>query len=202
MTMKPKTDGTNGDRTDYISTADITTPREWGKLDVRLQRYLVEIECFTLLRQLMEMEMTKAQALDLLAATLMRHDPANALKFREAMVKVNDRYQYDRTYSKGLVRYFWCSGMGINKMCRYTGVGQARVYRICYDIEMDMEMGKLATQTAQFMTVPFMNNVDLMIRNMTTFEGCEVRKPNWTTTKFDTFRASLRKETITGRKED
>lgn len=202
MGLGPKTDGTPGENNDYISTKDITTPREWAKLDVRLQRYLVELECFTLLRQLMEMEIKKAQALDLLAATLMRHDPANALKFREAMVKVNERYQYDRTYAKGLVRYFWCSGMGINKMCRYTSVGQARVYRICYDIENDMEMGKLATQTAPFMTVKFMNNVDLMIRNMTTFEGYEVRKPNVKTTKFDVFRASLKKETIKGRMDD
>ena len=184
----------NCQNNDYLSTKDIKTPRKWDKLDERLQHYMLELECFTLLRQLMGLEMKKAQALDLLTATLMKHDPRNALNFREAMVRVHERYQYDRTYTKGLVRYFWCSGMGINRMCRYTRVSQARVYRICYDMKEDMELGKLRTQIHPFITQKFVNNVDLMIRVMTTFEGYEARKPKVKTTKFDIFRSKLKRE--------
>ena len=200
--MKEKYYGEACKNNDYLNTSDIETPREWSKIDERLQKYMIELECFTLLRQLMELNMTRAQGLDLLTATLMTHDPRNALKFRNAMVRVDERYQYDRTYTKGLVRYFWCSGMGINKMCRYTRVGQARVYRICYDIKADMEMGKLQTQIGPFINEKFIYNVDLMIRTMTTFEGYEARKPAYKTTKFDIFRSTLKRESVLGRDDD
>ena len=200
--MADKTSSDYCKSNDYLSTKDIKTPRHWDKLDERLQKYMIELECFTLLRQLMELNMTRAQALELLTATLMTHDPRNALAFRDAMVRVNERYQYDRTYTKGLVRYFWCSGMGINRMCRYTRTSQARVYRICYNIQEDLEYGKMRTHIGPFINEKFIYNVDLMIRTMTTFEGYEARKPQFKTTKFDIFRSTLKRESILGRDDD
>lgn len=205
MTFKPfetkdeRFKGTGAACSDYLLTSDIATPRTWEEQDIRIQKYMIELECFTILRQIMEMNVKKAQALDLLTATLMQHDPRNALAFRQAMMKVHDRYQYDRTYTKGLMRYFWCTGMGINKIGRYTRMGQHRIYRTAYEIAEDLENGRLITQIGPFINEKFIFQVDLMIRTMTTFEGYEARKPKVKTTKFDIFRSSLKRESVLGR---
>lgn len=184
-----------------IKVADITTPQNFWKCEPKLQSYLVDIELFTLIRQLLELNMTRDQAIDLLTVSLMKHDPERALEFNDRLFQLHERYLHGNMYRRGLVRYFWVAGVGINSITKYTRTAQESVYSIAYYIERDLKEGRLKSMSTPYLNSQFYYNLDITIRALSTFDGKEVRQPTDTTTKFDILRATLKRVRIMGDRE-
>lgn len=184
-----------------IRLEDITTPQNFWACDERLQAYLVDIELFTLVRQLLELNMTRDQAIDLLTVSLMKHDTDNAMLFNERLFELHERFLHGNAWRRGLVRYFWVSGVGINTIMKLTRTSQTMVYTIAYDTETDLEVGRLRSMSKPFISTQFYYNLDTTIRALSTFDGKEVRQPTDTTTKFDIFRSTLKRVRIWGDRE-
>ena len=184
-----------------IVISDITTPQNFWACDEMLQAYLVDLELFTILRQFLELNMTKNQAIDLLTVSVMKHDPDNAMIFHEQLFNLHEKLLHGNAYSRGLVRYFWVSGVGINSISKYTRTSQQSVYQIAFDIESDLKHGRLRSFSKPFLNEQFYYNLDIVIRSLTTFDGKEVRIPNRTTTKFDIIRATLERVRVWGDRE-
>lgn len=184
-----------------IRLDDITTPRNFWACDEKLQAYLVDIELFTLVRQLLELNMTRDQAIDLLTVSLMKHDPDNAMLFNEQLFELHERFLHGNAWRRGLVRYFWVAGIGINTIMKLTRTAQKSVYAIAYDTPRDLEMGRLRSMSKPFLNQQFYYNLDTTLRALTTFDGKEVRQPNNSTSKFDALRSTLKRVRIWGDRE-
>lgn len=184
-----------------IRIDDITTPRNFWACDKLLQAYLVDIELFTILRQLLELNMTRDQAIDLLTVSLMKHDPDNAMLFHEQLFNLHERFLHGNMYARGLIRYFWVGGVGIQSIMKYTRSSQLSVYQISYQIERDLKLKRLRSISMPFLNPQFYYNLDITIRALSTFDGKEVRQPTDTTTKFDILRATLKRVRIWGDRE-
>lgn len=184
-----------------IRREDITTPQNFWLCDEKLQAYLVDIELFTLLRQLLELNMTRDQAIDLLTVSLMKHDTDNAMLFNEQLFELHERFLHGNAWRRGLVRYFWVAGVGINTIMKLTRSSQSSVYLIAYETERDLEMGRLRSMSRPFINSQFYYNLDMTIRALSTFEGKEARQPSKPTTKFDILRSTLKRVRIWGDRE-
>lgn len=184
-----------------IRIADITTPQNFWACDPALQAYLADLELFTILRQFLELNMTRDQAIDLLTVSLMKHDPDNAMIFHGKLFDLHEKLLHGNSYRRGLVRYFWVAGVGINTIMRYTRVSQLNVYQIAYDIESDLKNNRLRSFSKPFLNEQFYYNLDIVIRSLSTFDGKEVRIPSSTTTKFDIIRATLERVRVWGDRE-
>lgn len=185
----------------HIVTEDVTTPRNFWKCDPLLQAYLVDIELFTIVRQLLELNMTRDQAIDLLTVSLMKHDPDRALEFNDKLFELHERFLHGNMYRRGLIRYFWVAGVGINTMMKLTRSSQDTVYNIAYYTERDLSLGRLKSLSKPFLNTQFYYNLDVTIRALSTFDGKEVRQPTDTTTKFDILRATLKRVRVMGDRE-
>lgn len=184
-----------------IRREDITTPQNFWTCDEKLQAYLVDIELFTLIRQLLELNMTRDQAIDLLTVSLMKHDTDNAMLFNEQLFELHERFLHGNAWRRGLVRYFWVGGIGINTIMKLTRSSQSSVYLIAYETERDLEMGRLRSMSRPFINSQFYYNLDMTIRALSTFDGKEVRQPTKPTTKFDILRSTLKRVRIWGDRE-
>ena len=184
-----------------IRVSDISTPRNFFALEEGMQAYLVDIELFTIIRQLLELNMTTGQAIDLVTVTMMKHDPDNAMLFHEQLHKMHDRFIMGDTFRKGLVRYFWVAGVGINQIMKLTRTGQVPVHEIAYNMQRDYELGRLRSISQPFLCEKFYYSLDTTIRSLSTFDGKEVRQPSKATTKFDILRATVQRVRLWGDKE-
>lgn len=184
-----------------IRREDITTPQNFWLCDEKLQAYLVDIELFTLIRQLLELNMTRDQAIDLLTVSLMKHDTDNAMLFNEQLFELHERFLHGNAWRRGLARYFWVAGVGINTIMKLTRSSQSSVYLIAYETERDLEMGRLRSMSRPFINSQFYYNLDMTIRALSTFDGKEVRQPTDTTTKFDILRSTLKRVRVWGDRE-
>lgn len=184
-----------------IRIDDIKTPRNFYALEEGLQAYLVDIELFTIIRQLLELNMTRDQAIDLVTVTMMKHDPNNAMLFHEQLYKMHERMVMGDAFRKGLVRYFWVAGVGINQIMKLTRTGQVPVYEIAYNIERDYELDRLRNISQPFLCEQFYYSLDTTIRSLSTFDGKEARQPSNSTTKFDILRATVQRVRLWGDKE-
>lgn len=184
-----------------IRLEDISTPQNFWACDEKLQAYLVDIELFTLVRQLLELNMTRDQAIDLLTVSLMKHDPDNAMLFNEQLFELHERLLHGNAWRRGLVRYFWVAGVGINTIMKLARSSQKSVYTIAYDTERDLEQGRLRSLSKPFLNKQFYYNLDTTLRALSTFNGREVRQPMNATSKFDALRSTLQRVRVWGDRE-
>lgn len=184
-----------------IRLEDISTPQNFWACDEKLQAYLVDIELFTLVRQLLELNMTRDQAIDLLTVSLMKHDPDNAMLFNEQLFELHERLLHGNAWRRGLVRYFWVAGVGINTIMKLARASQKSVYTIAYDTERDLEQGRLRSLSKPFLNKQFYYNLDTTLRALSTFNGREVRQPMNATSKFDALRSTLQRVRVWGDRE-
>lgn len=184
-----------------IRLEDISTPQNFWACDEKLQAYLVDIELFTLVRQLLELNMTRDQAIDLLTVSLMKHDPDNAMLFNEQLFELHERLLHGNAWRRGLVRYFWVAGVGINTIMKLARSSQKSVYTIAYDTERDLEQGRLRSLSKPFLNKQFYYSLDTTLRALSTFNGREVRQPMNATSKFDALRSTLQRVRVWGDRE-
>ena len=184
-----------------ITVSDIKTPRNFWACDEKLQAYLVDVELFTIVRQLLELNMTRDQAIDLVTVSLMKDDIENAMLFNQQLFELHERFLHGNMYARALIRYFWVGGAGIQTIMKLSRCSQDTVYKMAYDIERDIEFNRLPSMCKPFLNPQFYYNLDVTLRALSTFDGREVRQPTNTTTKFDILRATIKRVRVMGDRE-
>lgn len=169
----------------------IDAPRSYEEASREQQLYCIEIEIYTVYRQIMELNVTNEQALDLVTVSLMKYNKHNAVAFREVLKEIVRKYSFYDVYSRALVRYFWTSGMGINKIMKLTRQSQYAVYKIAEKFVPLLKQGNLNTNLEPFAGTQFVEELDKLLFILSTFDGLHCRRADFKANKLDTFRSEL-----------